>query len=1006
MTAAATGHRFVPIATPPERVVRRDRLVATLATRFDHRLTTIVAPAGSGKTTAIAEAVAANRLAPRGDDIWVGIVPADRLPTHLAEGIAVACDAPARLDVESTIDAVVDSIWTRAPHQMAIVLDDVHELIDSDAERVVKLLLERLPANGSLVLVSRRPLDLGVGRLRAHGRVLELDVGDLEFTDDELLELHAARGGGVEIGELPRHAASADLRLVAGTSAGAEFVWEEILARIDPDRLGHLRRLAVLDPLDDGLIAGITDNAIDADELFAGLPLVDSTLDGHHRMHEILRVALIDRLEPGERLKTLSIAGEIERDRHRLDEAIELFHAAGDDISAVETARTLLHSPILTLTSHGAARTRRILDAIGLHPHLSAAFEAIGTLTGHSKRAADAILRAADLARDADDLSIESVLRHRAAQALLLLHDHAWSAEWRRIAEIGETLPLAAALDRYYRSVQAQIDGDGAAAVAHLDDIDALDLLGPKHALQVRAERLTDLGQPEAVIAGLDRQDHASLPAGASQWIGLAMQQTAIAPPEAILSVGVQLAVDAERRGFAQPAAFTHGALTMSAIASGQLRLAERHAALARNHAATGIGPTAELLVTLAEAALMIVHGDEDAAARHVAEQTPPSTTLWPGRAELWALPLAYVLLPDRRSVLDAADLGPALTTARDAARALVALRSGDIDPASRLPWHQADLLRTHVPSAHLAELAVCVPRHDGAAAVLAQLHDLDHLLHHVVAAGGVAAERASAHLADRPRPEPYRLRVDVLGATGVQITQHDGSTSQVSLARRPKASELLALLSERRRLDRYEVISTIWPEHDDEKKALASLRTTLSVVNDLIEPERTKGTSAFHLAVDGDVIELDQRVTTDADEFEHAIASARSDDEAGLPAQALEGYQTALAWYRGDFVHGLDAAWAELPRLRLRSLATGAMCRVGELVAARGEPETAAGWAERSLRLDPLDERAIRCLVASLDASGDRSTARRTAEAAMARLRDAGVEPGADTTRLLDRIR
>src|SRR5687767_263711 len=57
---------------PPEpsaAVVPRPRLLQSLLGRWEHPVTTVVGGAGMGKTTLLAQAVAENRLAPRGDDV-------------------------------------------------------------------------------------------------------------------------------------------------------------------------------------------------------------------------------------------------------------------------------------------------------------------------------------------------------------------------------------------------------------------------------------------------------------------------------------------------------------------------------------------------------------------------------------------------------------------------------------------------------------------------------------------------------------------------------------------------------------------------------------------------------------------------------------------------------------------------------------------------------------------------------------------------------------------------
>ena len=140
--------------------------------------------------------------------------------------------------------------------------------------------------------------------------------------------------------------------------------------------------------------------------------------------------------------------------------------------------------------------------------------------------------------------------------------------------------------------------------------------------------------------------------------------------------------------------------------------------------------------------------------------------------------------------------------------------------------------------------------------------------------------------------------------------------------------------------------------------------------------------------------------------EFEALLHSAQADDNAGLPARALDEYRRAMALYAGDYLQGVDAPWIVLSRLRLRSLAVNTCCRIAELTAAKGEPEEAARWAATARRFDPLNERAGRLFVSALDAAGDRSAARDAVEELLATLAAADLEPTPQTTRLVDRLR
>jgi ATP/maltotriose-dependent transcriptional regulator MalT len=69
-----------------------------LGDRFGHPVTPVVAGAGFGKTTALAQAFRANLAAPRGFEAWVSCETADEDPRRLAEAIVTALAPGAPID--------------------------------------------------------------------------------------------------------------------------------------------------------------------------------------------------------------------------------------------------------------------------------------------------------------------------------------------------------------------------------------------------------------------------------------------------------------------------------------------------------------------------------------------------------------------------------------------------------------------------------------------------------------------------------------------------------------------------------------------------------------------------------------------------------------------------------------------------------------------------------------------------------------------------------------------
>ncbi len=91
--------------------------------------------------------------------------------------------------------------------------------------------------------------------------------------------------------------------------------------------------------------------------------------------------------------------------------------------------------------------------------------------------------------------------------------------------------------------------------------------------------------------------------------------------------------------------------------------------------------------------------------------------------------------------------------------------------------------------------------------------------------------------------------------------------------------------------------------------------------------------------------------------------------------------------------------------RTRLRSVAHGALCRRGELVLARGEPEIALALAAAAQQVDQMSERAGRLAIKCHLAVGSTSAACAVARQVGDVLADARVEPDPETRRLLERL-
>ena len=284
-------------------LVRR-RLLERLRARWYVPVTVVSAPAGYGKTTLLSQAMAANAMAPLGVDCWLACEPDDATASSLGEGLAQAvgavpsraANAAAGQEAESRpalAGAVSEAMWRRSPQQVALVIDDVHEIpAGSEAAALLASIVDALPANGHIVLAGRGPPPVPLARLDVEGRAARLDEADLAFTEDEVAEFATLRGVPVaRVATCGGWPALAELSATARSGVAADYVGQEVLAGLPATRRRDLALLAHLGPFDDELARAAIGPDLDVPGLVAGLPLV--TADARWRAVAACAVAIV-----------------------------------------------------------------------------------------------------------------------------------------------------------------------------------------------------------------------------------------------------------------------------------------------------------------------------------------------------------------------------------------------------------------------------------------------------------------------------------------------------------------------------------------------------------------------------------------------------------------------------------------------------------------------------------------------------------------------------------------
>jgi LuxR family maltose regulon positive regulatory protein len=304
----------------------------------DRQLTLVVAPAGSGKTTLVADWArrSGSRTAwvtladqeSNGLRFWAAVTAALSVVVPGLDDASPAIPAPGTaLDAMDNLLASLAGVL--APQPTVLVLDDLQR-VDHDAETIRSLgsLVETLPSWLHLVVLSRRVPALPVARLRARRQMGEMHFAELKFSTAEADEMlaklvpalskeerrpiatgSAGWAAGLQMAALAARASQArsarsplrDRELLL-----AEYVWDEVLAGEREDVVQVLVDTAVVGRVN-GDLAGALADRTDAEALLEeadarGLFVSRIDPSGWFEVHALVREVLLaeaERRAPG-----------------------------------------------------------------------------------------------------------------------------------------------------------------------------------------------------------------------------------------------------------------------------------------------------------------------------------------------------------------------------------------------------------------------------------------------------------------------------------------------------------------------------------------------------------------------------------------------------------------------------------------------------------------------------------------------------------------------------------
>ncbi len=286
--------RFSAPALRPGLVLRT-RLLDRLAECTRRRLTVLAAPAGSGKTTLMAQW----RVSPAAQEhaiAWLSIDATDDDPVRffrlLAAALQVAMPgsrsgalALRRTSPNpspQTLAAALLNGLAEPAREVMLVLDGYHLVRSGSIHEAIAFALDRLAPRLHLVVASRTSPPLPLARLRAHGELREIRAADLRFTMEEATTFLAGTAGSrlapgaAEVLAARTEGWGAGLQLAALWAQGreepepplatftgsqrlvADYLGDEVFRREPPEVQAFLLRTSILERLSGPLCDAVT----------------------------------------------------------------------------------------------------------------------------------------------------------------------------------------------------------------------------------------------------------------------------------------------------------------------------------------------------------------------------------------------------------------------------------------------------------------------------------------------------------------------------------------------------------------------------------------------------------------------------------------------------------------------------------------------------------------------------------------------------------------------------
>lgn len=343
----------------PGGALSRQRVDALLDQIWNYRLTLVVAPAGSGKTTALRQFATRSTA--------VTMCSADQLETapdgclaQIARLVGEAIGEPLDGSSAGALAAGIDA-WSG--ERVALLIDDLHAIASTLAESELGRLIDRQPSKLVIAAGTRSHPEFDISRLLLADELLEITADDLRFRTweaDRLFRDHydmilgptdvamlitrtEGWAAGLQLYNLAARNQPLEVRRrligeLGSNRLGRDYLARNVLAGLPADMQSFLIDTSALPVLTGSLcdkVTGRTDSAavlehLEHNQLFT-LPLDQR---GAYRYHEVMR-AHLDACLQQRHGSAGAIAhhrrvGELLEAENRIDDALHAYSRAAD----------------------------------------------------------------------------------------------------------------------------------------------------------------------------------------------------------------------------------------------------------------------------------------------------------------------------------------------------------------------------------------------------------------------------------------------------------------------------------------------------------------------------------------------------------------------------------------------------------------------------------------------------------------------------------------------------